>query len=91
MWEDLWRETEGPLRKYYQGLIQTAVGLYHLRRGNSTGARGQLGKALQKLAAYPPGCCGIDNAALTARLSEILENLTFVEVRIARLNENSLW
>jgi predicted metal-dependent hydrolase len=45
VWEDAWRLQEGPRRRFYQGLIQAAVGLYHLSRGNATGARNQLGKA----------------------------------------------
>ncbi|MEK9139339.1 MAG: DUF309 domain-containing protein [Bacteroidota bacterium] len=32
-WEELWRETTGPQRLFYQGLIQTAVGFYHIREG----------------------------------------------------------
>src|SRR5262249_26444350 len=29
VWEDLWAESYGPERKFYQGLIQAAVGLCH--------------------------------------------------------------
>src|SRR3989304_1334200 len=47
-WEDLWRQTHGPLRLFYQGLIQAAVGLHHLNRGNRHGAPAQIGKPLQK-------------------------------------------
>jgi hypothetical protein len=36
--EELWRETSGPLRPFYQGLIQLAVALYHLSNGNRRGA-----------------------------------------------------
>jgi uncharacterized protein len=62
--EDLWRETSGPLRLFYQGLIQLAVGLYHLLNGNRRGALNLLGKGLDKLTAYQPACQGIDVEAL---------------------------
>jgi predicted metal-dependent hydrolase len=62
--EDLWRETSGPLRLFYQGLIQLAVALYHLSNGNRRGALNLLGKGLDKLAAYQPACQGIDVDAL---------------------------
>jgi uncharacterized protein len=62
--EDLWRGTSGPLRLFYQGLIQLAVALYHLSNGNRRGALNLLGKGLDKLAAYQPACQGIDVEAL---------------------------
>jgi predicted metal-dependent hydrolase len=63
--EDLWRETSGPLRLFYQGLIQLAVGLYHLSNGNRRGALNLLGKGLDKLATFQPTCQGIDVDALS--------------------------
>jgi uncharacterized protein len=38
VWEDLWAESHGPTRKFYQGLIQAAVGLCHFCNGNLGGA-----------------------------------------------------
>jgi uncharacterized protein len=54
--EDLWRETHGPLHTFYQGLIQLAVGLYHLSNGNRRGARSQLEKGLAKIEGFQPIC-----------------------------------
>src|SRR5215475_1002831 len=62
--EDLWRGTSGPLRLFYQGLIQLAVALYHLSNGNQRGAQNLLGKGLDKLTAYQPTCQNIDVDAL---------------------------
>ena len=62
--EDLWRETSGPLRLFYQAIIQLAVGLYHLSNGNRRGALNLLAKGLDKLAAFQPTCQGIDVDAL---------------------------
>ena len=58
--EDLWRDTSGPLRLFYQGLIQLAVGFYHLSNGNRRGALNLLEKGLAKLEAYQPVCQNID-------------------------------
>ena len=83
-WEDLWRETGGPLRLYYQGLVQTAVGLHHLHRGNLNGARAQLSKALNKLEQYPPAFSRIDNGRLVEDIRGLLEELTPRQIQITR-------
>jgi predicted metal-dependent hydrolase len=71
-WEELWRETSGPDRLFFQGLIQTAVGLYHLTNGNVRGARSQFGKALDKLGRYLPAYHGIDTVHLIEEVRECL-------------------
>jgi predicted metal-dependent hydrolase len=38
VWEDLWSESHGDKRRFYQGLIQAAVGLFHFSEGNLGGA-----------------------------------------------------
>jgi uncharacterized protein len=38
VWEDLWADSHGPQRRFYQGLIQAAVGLCHFGNGNLNGA-----------------------------------------------------
>ena len=38
VWEDVWTESTGPQRRFYQGLIQAAVALHHFRNGNVRGA-----------------------------------------------------
>ncbi|MCI0640570.1 MAG: DUF309 domain-containing protein [Gemmataceae bacterium] len=38
VWEELWMETFGPEKSFYQGLIQAAVGLCHFCNGNLRGA-----------------------------------------------------
>jgi uncharacterized protein len=58
--EELWRDTSGPLRLFYQGLIQLAVGFYHLSNGNRRGALNLLEKGLAKLETYQPVCQDID-------------------------------
>jgi predicted metal-dependent hydrolase len=38
VWEDAWMNSTGDLKRYYQGLIQAAVGLCHFCNGNLSGA-----------------------------------------------------
>jgi uncharacterized protein len=38
VWEDLWSESHGDERRFVQGLIQAAVGLFHFSGGNLGGA-----------------------------------------------------
>ncbi len=71
VWEELWmsegllaEETTGGHRLFYQGLIQTAVGFYHLSNENYKGACSQLGKALSKLEQYLPSFHGINTQLL---------------------------
>ena len=58
--EDLWHGVRGPARDFFQGLIQVAVGFYHLGNRNLTGSRSQLEKGLQKLERYGDQFMGID-------------------------------
>jgi hypothetical protein len=53
VWEELWCDTRDERRLFFQGLIQTAVGFYHLSNNNVKGATSQLEKGLQKLNHYP--------------------------------------
>jgi uncharacterized protein len=73
-WEELWNETTGDHRLFYQGLIQTTVGFYHLSNQNYKGACSQFGKALGKLELYLPGYHGIDTGKLCAAVRECLHD-----------------
>ena len=57
--EDPWREAEGQTKRCLQALIQGAVALEHLRRGNARGAWGQWNKARAKLDLLPLVFLGI--------------------------------
>jgi predicted metal-dependent hydrolase len=68
LWEEIWVETVGDHRLFYQGMIQSAVGFYHLSNGNLKGACSQFGKALSKLELYLPEYHGIDTQSLVKAL-----------------------
>jgi predicted metal-dependent hydrolase len=46
--EDLWSGLRGDARDFFQGLIQVAVGYYHLGNDNPSGARSMFERALQR-------------------------------------------
>ena len=81
-WEDLWRSARGPLRLFYQGLVQAAVGQYHLAEGNLNGAGAQLQKSLSKLEQYPDRFCRIDNQRLIADLRQSLDTMLTQQIHI---------
>lgn len=58
--EDLWNETLGPEREFYQGLIQSAVALFHFETGNLGGARRMHFSACRYLEPYRPNYLGMD-------------------------------
>ena len=59
VWEELWTDYRGPSRKFYQGLIQAAVALYHFGNGNIRGARKLHGSVHGYLEAYAPYHLGL--------------------------------
>jgi hypothetical protein len=60
VWEDLWTEYRGPSRKFYQGLIQAAVALYHFGNGNIRGAKKLFHSSRGYLVPYGPKHIGLD-------------------------------
>lgn len=54
VWEHLWQNTDAADRRFYQGLIQVAVALYHAIRGNRIGASRLYNSARRYLERYPP-------------------------------------
>lgn len=59
VWEELWTDYRGPSRKFYQGLIQAAVALYHFGNGNIRGARKLHGSVHGYLEDYAPYHLGL--------------------------------
>ena len=68
VWEDLWKDYSGPSRKFYQGLIQVAVCLYHFGNGNIRGAKKLYHSSRAYLETYLPKHEGIDLEKLLAQL-----------------------
>ena len=60
VWEELWADEHGEARKFYQGLIQVAVGLHHFGNGNVRGAKKLFVGSQGYLNAYRPKYLGLD-------------------------------
>lgn len=75
IWEDVWRETTGPEKKFLQGLIQVAVAFHHHSTGNLAGARSLLARAHKNLSVYPGEYRGIRLADLLISVAKWQESL----------------
>jgi uncharacterized protein len=65
VFEDAWKSAAEDERQLWQGLAQLAVGLTHLRRGNTAGARKLMVRGADRLRPYVAGGpYGLDVAGL---------------------------
>jgi len=71
--EELWRQTPGPDRWFYNGLIHCAVALYQHRRGNAVGAARQWVRARAKLRAFRPCYRGVHINGLLEGVERAIE------------------
>jgi predicted metal-dependent hydrolase len=70
VWEELWMETSGGSRVFYQGMIQTAVAYYHAANNNGKGAVHLLDRSMVKLERFLPSFEGVDLIALLRVLKD---------------------
>ena len=70
VWESLWMETPAPDRRFYQGLIQAAVGLFHFRNGNLPGAGKLHRTARDYMMRFDSPYLGLDQAAFWAKMDQ---------------------
>ena len=68
VWEELWADTQGEPRRFYQGLIQVAVCLHHFGNGNIRGAKKLYFGCRGYLEAYQPKYLGLDLDKLLSQL-----------------------
>jgi predicted metal-dependent hydrolase len=73
--EDVWSGVRGAPRDFFQGLIQLAVGFYHLGNGNPKGAATVLRRALVRLDRYPPRYADVELEPLRVAVGEWLRAL----------------
>ena len=72
LWEDVWRVTPDPDRRFLQGLIQVAAAFHHFSRANIRGTRNLLREGLLKLDAFPETYGGLEIGPLRAAVREWL-------------------
>ncbi len=64
--EDAWMQESRQLRLLYQGILQIAVGFFHITKDNWRGAVKILERGIPKTARFQPNCLGIDVVALVS-------------------------
>jgi predicted metal-dependent hydrolase len=78
VWEDLWMDYAGPEKKFYQALIQAAVGLLHFCNGNVRGALKLYQSSRDYMQRYGASLLGLDIEQfwqqMTACFRELLDS-----------------
>src|SRR3990172_1775547 len=73
--EELWAETLGEEKKFYQGLIQASVALFHFGNENLGGARKLYESARLNLGPYAPHHSGLDLVKFLADMQHCFQEL----------------
>ena len=69
VWEDIWHTASGPKKLFYQGLIQLAVTIEHMRRGNPRGVVAVFASAQTKFVDLPDVYMGVNVRALVGAIA----------------------
>ncbi|MFN5726136.1 MAG: DUF309 domain-containing protein [Pseudanabaena sp.] len=101
IWNDAWQSD----RAFYQGILQIAVGLYHLKSQNWHGAAILLGEGTSRLPVYLPDYQSIDVEALLTDsllilqkvqtngkegIAEILKQMVQGDLKIPKITRSNL-
>jgi predicted metal-dependent hydrolase len=73
--EEIWREAPAAEKRFWQGLIQVAVGFHHYGVGNRIGAQSLLARARRNLQRYAESFLGFELSPLLVSLAEWQEAL----------------
>jgi predicted metal-dependent hydrolase len=73
--EALWIDSIEPDKSFYQGILQIAVGLYHLGNNNQRGAMILLGEGCNRLRRYLPSYGNINVEELFTQSMDLLKTL----------------
>lgn len=79
--EALWMDAVEPDRQFYQGILQIAVGCYHLENHNWRGAVILLGEGIRRLSFYQPDYQDIDVSSLVKESQKLLHHLQQTDSR----------
>jgi uncharacterized protein len=92
--EALWIDSIEPDKTFYQGILQIAVGLYHLGNRNWRGAMILLGEGSNRLRRYLPSYGGINVEELFSQSVDLLKTLqqeSLEPMATSGLAENQAW
>lgn len=70
VWEGLWMDTAGEEKRFYQALIQAAVGLLHFCNGNIPGAAKLYRSSRDYMARYDSPHLGLDQQVFWGQMSQ---------------------
>jgi hypothetical protein len=73
--EALWMEALEPDKRFYQGILQIAVGLYHLGNENWRGAVILMGEGMNRLRDYQPNYGNVEVEKLLTQTAQLLKIL----------------
>ena len=73
--EEIWTETIGPERDFFQGLIHAAVSLFHFSEGNLGGARKMHDSTKRYLEPFEPEHRGINLSKFLSQFDRCFEPL----------------
>jgi predicted metal-dependent hydrolase len=79
-WESVWNRSEGDEKIAIQGLIQAAVAILHLERGNREGAESLYAKARVKLESLPDNFRQVAMGELRKSLGEFFKSARTAKV-----------
>ncbi|MGH2414140.1 MAG: DUF309 domain-containing protein [Microcystaceae cyanobacterium] len=77
--EALWMEATELDKNFYQGILQIAVGCYHLGNHNWRGAVILLGEGVKRLSSYQPNYESVDVTLLVSESIQLLQTLQQIE------------
>ena len=83
-WESVWNRSEGDDKVAIQGLIQAAVAILHLERGNRQGAESLYAKARAKLDPLPKNFRQVAIGELRESLAEFFKSARAAKVSSLR-------
>ena len=83
--EAIWIEAPEADKRFYQGILQVAVGCYHLSNNNWRGAVILLGEAVRRLCDYLPDYHNVDVGILLEQSNQLLQTLQQIEPERAAL------
>lgn len=90
--EEIWMETNGIDKLFFQGLIQVAVGAYHFSRCNYKAAHSQFMKAKSKLKKYLPVHYSVDVRKIVDEVAKIILQIEDAQFRSSvKLTEELLF
>ena len=73
VWEDIWHMASGDKKRFYQGLIQYAVTIEHIRRGNPRGVKCVYETMQEKFVGLPDVYMGFDIPSQLTAIARIVD------------------